>query len=995
MEKKTVFRTGKRIILGFLLVTGFIRPAIAQQAAHQSAILRQLMDKVRLEGFSDCIPDLPAPRILAEPRFTKGTRNIIGIVLPAADSTNLDPANIKEPFIITQVSNDAGTDVLPFPRPVLWPPEGNVLETVNGLLTGKTYTYTTALFLPVCLVNCSAVVDTSQLELHCSPYSDSVWSVQDSDPPLVQNVLVPALADSPVAGWLNRSQFSIRAQVQDAAGVWQAFLYRRGCDQDAWSTVADTTFDGRLTAVGYAFREERSVQFRQNLPDGCYEFRFEGKDATHSPESFFPNFILAGNGGEPASGALPQVQIRIDTTPPQPVDLSCRQVQNSIVLNWQASADPSPGIGLQAYRILKNGVLIATVPATDAVFVDDLSGVRNVQDFEYRVQPVDSLGNIQVAGGQARCTFHPLDIVHMQPEPAFTPGNSNQVCWNRPANVDTVTLFLAENCDFANPAQVQLSDTCFTFTGLKDGLEYCYWLTATDSFGRAVRSDTVTSIQDATAPVLHTVDIEAKKLLGGKVWVNQKTIQLRVQGDEAPPGQWRELAVFEQGVLTERISLGGAPATLDSALEYRIQAGECQPVRLDVQLTDAAGNSSVRQGLDLRVDSAPPEPVGGVTCTQLQQVNGVVVEWNATADAAGCSGLAGYRLVRNGTVVAELAADVTRYDDLFAPQQATTEFTYQVQPFDSVGNVQENGGLTTCDFQGMAAIDVDALPEFLPGLSSEVCWTVTGELSGLTLFVASEGFTGASDSVSISTAQLSGGCHSFNDLRDGTKYFYWLEGIDAQRRVSFSDTVAAIQDNTLPVVDGFSLPTAERVNDQLWTYSRDLEFQLTAHDAAPGEIWQAEISENGQVAETVSFRDSLSRVSQKIAYQLRNSLAQSNQVEVQVVVVDGAGNGSKPQVLSLHVQEGAPAMFAFPNPFNPETGDMTIRLADTGETEVKIYDFFGNLVQTLSQKENNHDFVWDGRNGRGEMVANGGYVCVGTRTQQRFKIGVVKRKFIN
>ena len=28
--------------------------------------------------------------------------------------------------------------------------------------------------------------------------------------------------------------------------------------------------------------------------------------------------------------------------------------------------------------------------------------------------------------------------------------------------------------------------------------------------------------------------------------------------------------------------------------------------------------------------------------------------------------------------------------------------------------------------------------------------------------------------------------------------------------------------------------------------------------------------------------------------------------------------------------------------------------------------------------------------GRGERVANGGYICVGTKTRARFKIGVVK-----
>jgi flagellar hook assembly protein FlgD len=66
-------------------------------------------------------------------------------------------------------------------------------------------------------------------------------------------------------------------------------------------------------------------------------------------------------------------------------------------------------------------------------------------------------------------------------------------------------------------------------------------------------------------------------------------------------------------------------------------------------------------------------------------------------------------------------------------------------------------------------------------------------------------------------------------------------------------------------------------------------------------------------------------------------------------------------------------------------------VSDPNEAEVKIYDFFGNLVQTLTDKENSRDFKWNGRNGDGELVANGGYICVGSRTKARFKIGVVKQ----
>ena len=109
------------------------------------------------------------------------------------------------------------------------------------------------------------------------------------------------------------------------------------------------------------------------------------------------------------------------------------------------------------------------------------------------------------------------------------------------------------------------------------------------------------------------------------------------------------------------------------------------------------------------------------------------------------------------------------------------------------------------------------------------------------------------------------------------------------------------------------------------------------------------------------------------------------------MVIDGAGHESLPMALNFYLQQKPLPLFAFPNPFNPMLEGTTIRLAQPDETEVRIYDFFGNLVRRLNEKITNYDFAWDGKNGNGDYVANGGYIVVGTRTNVRFKIGVVKK----
>jgi len=76
----------------------------------------------------------------------------------------------------------------------------------------------------------------------------------------------------------------------------------------------------------------------------------------------------------------------------------------------------------------------------------------------------------------------------------------------------------------------------------------------------------------------------------------------------------------------------------------------------------------------------------------------------------------------------------------------------------------------------------------------------------------------------------------------------------------------------------------------------------------------------------------------------------------------------------------APPAYAYPSPFSPYllTGITRIHfeVQNPGEVTVKIYDFAMNLVTTINQKadqKREYDVVWDGRNDKGDLVANGVY----------------------
>ncbi len=87
----------------------------------------------------------------------------------------------------------------------------------------------------------------------------------------------------------------------------------------------------------------------------------------------------------------------------------------------------------------------------------------------------------------------------------------------------------------------------------------------------------------------------------------------------------------------------------------------------------------------------------------------------------------------------------------------------------------------------------------------------------------------------------------------------------------------------------------------------------------------------------------------------------------------------------------------YPNPFDPRKGeDEDTRIVfepdRSGSITMSIYDLFGHLVYEKPNADAG-DLSWDGRNGRGELVASGGYICVlkiGGEVVSKHKIAVIK-----
>jgi fibronectin type 3 domain-containing protein len=219
---------------------------------------------------------------------------------------------------------------------------------------------------------------------------------------------------------------------------------------------------------------------------------------------------------------------------------------------------------------------------------------------------------------------------------------------------------------------------------------------------------TVTSYTDktATAGAGYTYQVTARDLAG-----NTASASVNINGgpvDSSPPPAPAGLTAAAAGPTT--ISLSWLPSTDNAGVTaYTVYRGTVTIASLPggttsytdsgltsgtaysytVTASDAAGNKSPASNqvtATTQPDSTPPSAPGtpvatGVTFSQ------VGLSWTASTDDVG---VVGYRVVRNGSVIASVAG--TTYTD--ASVFAGTGYSYQIVAYDAAGNTAASGTLS-------------------------------------------------------------------------------------------------------------------------------------------------------------------------------------------------------------------------------------------------------------------------------------------------------------
>jgi len=922
---------------------------------------------VHLGGFSLVINDSIEPPIMyPEPSFTQGNSNTVYW------SSNYDTFFVQYDTTYS------------FDSPTTSPPVSDTFWTPgNELVNGQTYWY--------------RVLAKSGSE--ASRWSDSTSSTQDTFSPTIDSVRIP---EANPLGWCNDDTIHVYFTASDTAGIDSVYLYSRMCGA-TWPNVADTcegywlctTGDPGPTSVIDTF----TIVADSN---GCYEFYIGAKDAAHAPESHEGYWVCDGNEKVPVSSDTAHCRINIDTTPPESVSLSGKQDRNTIQLQWTPSVDPEPGIGLWGYYVLRNSELIDSV-YNDITYTDTTFDRATPDTFGYQILPFDSLGNTQKEGGIDTVFYEPPETtIVMYLEPEYTAGTSNTMYWKHLNSTDYYITQCDTDSSFPSPRESTAVDTLCAFDNLQDGMKYFYRVKQKDVFGRETPwSNIVWSIQDTLSPEVTDVRIlEADSAGWYNGWYDSSIIRISFKASDSTgidsiilykrQDSVSDWDIFKQrdypDSLTEVCDTFFLDSLSDGYHEFYIGAKDAAHAPESHEghwIID--GNEDVPETSDtahcrIKIDITPPDSVSS-SCQQIE--DSIRLEWTPSTDSG--IGLWGYYVLRNRGIIDSVYDRTTYMDSLFDPTRPHT-FVYQIQPFDSLRNIQKEGGYDTVPYEPPeTSVVMYSEPEYTAGISNKVYWE---HLNSTDYYIAQRDTDSSFPSPRECTTEVDTDTFcTFDSLQDGMKYFYRVKQKDIfGRETPWSNIVWSIQDATPPRLDSMWV-----ITEGEWVYDRDIKVHLRAHDASLGKIYGCEIVEtciSGTYTKIIDFEHHKDSIDTTVDY--TSVCPIRTPIEIRLHVFDGAGNQSNTQLDTILLETIEDEIVGFPNPFDPNKQEMHIRVKDQKVGKIRIYDPFGNLVRVLRDKSGPHDFTWDGRNGRRELVANGGYLVV-AKGIKPYKIAVLKK----
>ncbi len=183
---------------------------------------------------------------------------------------------------------------------------------------------------------------------------------------------------------------------------------------------------------------------------------------------------------------------------------------------------------------------------------------------------------------------------------------------------------------------------------------------------------------------------------------------------------------------------------------------------INIKASDAAGNRSRSASLTVSTtdETAPSTPTELVAAASETSAS---LSWTASTDNVGVAGYAIYLDGDSITTITETAFTAIELEVL-------TEYTFEVQAFDAVGNKSEKASLTVSTIDETAPSSPSALAVVTTDTSAVLSWTASTDnvsVNGYIIYL-----NGDSISTTIDTN------FTFIDLEDNTEYTFEVEAFD-------------------------------------------------------------------------------------------------------------------------------------------------------------------------------------------------------------------------
>jgi len=462
---------------------------------------------------------------------------------------------------------------------------------------------------------------------------------------------------------------------------------------------------------------------------------------------------------------------------------------DSVQLDWTASQDD---ILMFGYRVYRDGSRVGSTPLT--TYTD--TGLSPGNTYGYRVSSYDWFGN----ESEKSTTLYVVTADGSAPTaPANLQGTAVSasridLAWTASTDNVGVTGYRI----YRDGAAIgTTAGTSFSDTGLAEYTTYVYRVAAYDAGGNesTASSPLTATTVDATAPSVPS------NLQGAAASTSRIDLTWTASTDNAGVTGYR---IYRNGTAVgTSASTGYSDTGLSEATSYSYT----------VAATDAEGNESAQCGAvavytaDATSPSVPSNLQG--TAASASQIN---LTWTASTDNLG---VAGYRLYRNGSLVASPAG--TSYSDTGLSE--ATSYSYTVAAYDASGNASSQ-----CGAVAVSTLDatVPSVPSNLQGTAASasqinLTWSASTDNVGVT------GYRVYRNGIQVGTAASTS--YSDTGLSEATSYSYRVAAYDAAGNLSSLCGAVAVStaDATAP-----SVPTnlqgtgasASQIN-LTWTASTD------------------------------------------------------------------------------------------------------------------------------------------------------------------------------